>query len=370
MIKLFLFLLAILTLPIVPDSVHARTHDWFYIEYDKPEKGAQVSDIYKPQEQGEVEKQWIQVVSDKTEDDVRHGVIGEHVEKEAEGEKPQKLISSEPFDEEAVKEHTEETTDEQERQKETKKELIDEEDSDKQTSEEDKKGEVTEESEEKENSAGFEEDEYLDDEFEAELDEELEEATIWDPISPFNYGMFVINDKLYFWFFKPLAQGWSFIIPELGRIGIQNVFNNVSFPLRFFNNLFQGKVKRSGIELSRFLINTTVGVVGIWDPAKRLFGLQPYIEDFGQTLGVWGMGHGFYLTCPLVGPLTVRDGLGKIPDTVLDPLTFIPFVGWVKQINETSLKIGDYEALKEASLDPYIAVRNAYVQHRNALTAE
>jgi phospholipid-binding lipoprotein MlaA len=384
--KLFSFLLIMLILTFVPDFVNARTHNWYYIEYNELATAAQVSDIYKPEERNESTKVRICLTSEKEASyHTLAEVIGEQADSEAEDK--DELTPSETFDEKTIRESVDNPLNEQSGQEETEDGLTEEErkgeTKDTQTTEEDKekglsKDEMGEKEEEgsvnkpeageelDEETAGFEEDEFLDE----EIDEELEQATVSDPIKPFNYAMFVVNDKLYFFFFKPLAQGWGFIVPELGRIGVQNVFNNVAFPVRFFNNLFQAKLKRSGIELSRFLINTTVGIVGIFDPAKRWFGLQPYIEDFGQTLGVWGLGHGFYITCPFVGPLTVRDGLGRIPDMALDPLTYIPFIGWLKKINETSLKIGDYEALKEASLDPYIAVRNAYIQHRNALTAE
>lgn len=399
--RLFLLSVVALVLLFISTAAVASTHNWYYIDNQGNVHEAQESDMHTLHEWGEEVSGWVLVVSELTEDELRSGVITEQVEKEPNGRKPKALKPEDLFEEEPVhqkKHEKEEKEFKEESQQEGNKEEedpfdddsgaeLEQEESADETDDfaddeedpfDDDSGEELEKEEDAaeaddyaddEEAAAAEEDPF-DDEFDDELEEELEQATVADPLSPFNYAMFVVNDKLYFFFFKPLAQGWGFILPEIVRVGIQNLFNNVAFPVRFFNNLFQGKVKRSGIELSRFLINTTVGIVGILDPAKRLFDLNPYIEDFGQTLGVWGMGHGFYLTCPLVGPLTLRDGLGRIPDTVLDPLTFIPFIGWVKTINETSLKIGDYEALKEASLDPYVAVRNAYVQHRNALTAE
>lgn len=211
----------------------------------------------------------------------------------------------------------------------------------------------------------------LEDEFEEEIEEGEEIGPIIaDPIIGFNRSMFGFNDKLYFWVLKPASKGWGFIIPERGRIGVRNFFDNLAMPVRFFNCLFQAKFVGAGSEISRFVINTTVGIIGIFDPAKKWLGLETYEEDFGQTLGVWGLGNGFYINFPFAGPLTVRDGIGKIPDMALNPATFIPGAGIVKTINETSLRIGEYEDLKEASLDPYIAIRNAYVQHRQALVEE
>ncbi|HLC17129.1 MAG TPA: VacJ family lipoprotein [Thermodesulfovibrionia bacterium] len=209
--------------------------------------------------------------------------------------------------------------------------------------------------------------ELLEGEFGEETPEEAEQAgdIISDPIIGFNRSMFGFNDKLYFWVLKPAARGWS-VIPEKGRIGVRNFFDNLGWPVRFFNCLFQAKFKGAGSEISRFFVNTTVGIVGVFDPAKKWLHLETYEEDFGQTLGVWGMGNWFYLNIPFVGPLTVRDGIGTIPDMALNPVTFIPGAGIVQTINTTSLKIGEYEDFKESSLDPYIAIRNAYVQHRQS----
>jgi phospholipid-binding lipoprotein MlaA len=209
--------------------------------------------------------------------------------------------------------------------------------------------------------------ELLEGEFGEEVQEEEETGEIIaDPIIGFNRDMFGFNDKLYFWVLKPVSRGWGFIIPERGRIGVRNFFDNLGWPVRFFNCLFQAKFEGAGSEISRFFVNTTVGIVGIFDPAKKWLHLKSYEEDFGQTLGVWGMGNWFYINFPFVGPLTVRDGIGKIPDMALNPVTFIPGGGIVQTINTTSLKIGEYEDFKESSLDPYIAIRNAYVQNRQS----
>ena len=210
----------------------------------------------------------------------------------------------------------------------------------------------------------------MEDELEEDIAAEEVGPIIADPIIGFNHTMFGFNDKLYFWVLRPVSNGWGFIIPERGRIGVRNFFDNLAMPVRFFNCLFQAKFIGAGSEISRFVINTTVGIIGIFDPAKKWLGLQTYEEDFGQTLGVWGMGNWFYINFPFVGPLTARDGIGKIPDMALNPATFIPGAGIIKTINNTSLKIGEYEDLKEASLDPYIAIRNAYVQHRQAMVEE
>lgn len=203
------------------------------------------------------------------------------------------------------------------------------------------------------------------------MNEELAPG-IYDPLEPVNRVFFVFNDKLYFWFLKPVAQGYKVVIPKPARIGVRNFFSNLLFPIRFVNNVLQGKFKKSGVEAGRFLMNTTMGVVGFGDPAKSRFGLAAYKEDFGQTLGVYGMGELIYICWPLLGPSNVRDTIGLAGDYVLNPLTYLAksdavagvAVGAESRINDISLSIGEYEGFVEQSFDPYIAVRDAYQQHR------
>lgn len=201
-------------------------------------------------------------------------------------------------------------------------------------------------------------------------DKYAQNVTISDPIEPWNRAMYKFNDKFYFWVLKPVAKGYSFIIAEPGRVAIHNIYDNAREPISIVNNFLQLKVKQAGIEFSRFLINTTIGIAGIWDPAKKWCHLKPYPEDLGQTLGYYGLGYGFYIVWPFLGPSSVRDSIGYGGDLFLNPLDYInPFyvpyaIEVHRTVNETSLHIGDYEALKKAALDPYLAMRNAYAQHR------
>ena len=156
-----------------------------------------------------------------------------------------------------------------------------------------------------------------------------------------------------------------------------NVFYNIRFPVRFINCLLQGKAKKASFEFDQFFINTTVGVLGLVNVAANYPHLQPSNEDLGQTFAVWGIGDGFYLMLPFFGPSSVRDGLGRVGDTFLDPIWWLFDDIWVslgiragEAVNDTSLRIGEYEALKEAALDPYVMIRNAYVQNRKKLIAE
>jgi phospholipid-binding lipoprotein MlaA len=137
----------------------------------------------------------------------------------------------------------------------------------------------------------------------------------------------------------------------------------------------QANPKCAGTETLRFVLNTTIGVAGLFDPAKKRFNLEKQDKDFGQTLGIWGMGPVFYIDLPILGPSSLRDGLGYAVDTALNPQTyltiysvtagFISTGGWVlDKVNEASLTLGEYEDLKKAALDPYIALREAYHQYR------
>jgi phospholipid-binding lipoprotein MlaA len=204
-------------------------------------------------------------------------------------------------------------------------------------------------------------------------DEEMEQQpiTIADPLEPFNRAMFQFNDKLYFWVLKPVAQGYNKIMPEGVRISVRNFFSNVTFPIRFVNCLLQANFDGAAIELSRFTVNTLLGIGGLFDPASsKEMKLVKQDEDFGQTLGVYGVGQGIFLTWPFLGPSTPRDTVGSVGDWFLDPATYLtpwyaPYgVKTYDRVNEVSLRIGDYEALKEAAIDPYLALRDAYLQYR------
>jgi phospholipid-binding lipoprotein MlaA len=212
-----------------------------------------------------------------------------------------------------------------------------------------------------------EKDEFLD-EFESEFEEKA--VTVADPLSFWNRAMFHFNDKLYFWFLKPVAKGYKVVIPGVVRTGVRNFFSNIYTPIRLTSCVLQGKVKAGGTELVRFVVNSTIGIAGVADPAKKYLKLDISDEDFGQTLGAYGIGNGFYLVWPLLGPSTLRDSVGMVGDRFLNPITYVKPVEasvaiWsFDKINETSLHIGDYESIKEAAVEPYEAFRDAYIQYR------
>lgn len=193
---------------------------------------------------------------------------------------------------------------------------------------------------------------------------------IADPLEPVNRALFAFNDKAYFWVLKPVAKGYQAVVPEGARVSVRNFFSNLGTPIRLANNALQGKLKGAGTELLRFVINSTIGMAGFFDPARTGFHIEKRDEDLGQTFGRYGLGQGFYIVWPLLGPSSARDTAGSVGDLFLDPLTYIkdPWaeagVRTYKGENELSLTIGDYEDLKRSALDPYVAVRDAYVQNR------
>ncbi len=211
----------------------------------------------------------------------------------------------------------------------------------------------------------------IDDDF-VLLEEKLieEKIEVADPLEPVNRIMFGLNDILYFWVAKPILGVYKGIIPEPARVGIRNFFNNVSTPIRLVNCLLQGKNDGANTELRRFAINTTAGVLGFGDPARDQHGLELVKEDLGQTLAVYGFDEGFYIVWPLFGPSTARDSVGMVGDQFLNPLRYVDprevSIGTsiVKGVNAGSFQIGTYEEFKEAAFEPYIAMREFYIQYR------
>lgn len=205
------------------------------------------------------------------------------------------------------------------------------------------------------------------------FDKEFEEqqVRVADPISFWNRGMFHFNDKLYFWVLKPLARGYKAVTPHFFRKGIKNFFYNLFTPIRFVNCILQGKGNAASSEFIRFVLNTTVGVLGFGNPADRYPELNIADgEDLGQTFGKYGIGNGFYIVWPVLGPSTFRDSVGLAGDFFLNPLSYVDpleaelAIKGFEIVNRTSFHIGKYEALKESAIDPYVALRNSYLQYR------
>lgn len=211
----------------------------------------------------------------------------------------------------------------------------------------------------------------------------------YDPWEPMNTNIFEFNRQVDRFVLKPVAKGYNFITPDLVQVGVSNFFYNIRFAPRFLNNVFQGKVKGAGIELGRFLINSTVGIAGFFDVAKKIDLVTPE-EDLGQTLGFYGVKPGPYLVVPFLPPFTVRDFAGYVGDVFLNPINWLvaPIievnnvpsviarhnrltssliqtgsrVGEI--VNERSRNLEKFQGVEEATLDLYTAVRNAYLQKR------
>ena len=204
------------------------------------------------------------------------------------------------------------------------------------------------------------------------LEEEYAEQMVEvpDPLEPFNRVMFNVNDALYFWIVKPGSEIYAGVVPEPARISISNFFSNLTTPASLLNCLLQGKGEAADTELRRFAINTTCGILGFGDPAMDQYGLEPVREDLGQTLAVYGFGDGFYLVLPLLGPSNARDGIGRLGDWFLNPVSYVEpteaayGITAFRYTNSSSLRLGEYESFKSMTVEPYIAMRRTYAQYR------
>ncbi|MDR0577359.1 MAG: VacJ family lipoprotein [Candidatus Accumulibacter sp.] len=191
-----------------------------------------------------------------------------------------------------------------------------------------------------------------------------------DPFEGFNRAMFSINEGLDV-VAKPVAQGYEAIVPGPVRTGIGNFFGNIADVWIAINNLLQGKITEGASDVGRVLVNSTVGIAGLIDVASSL-GLEKHAEDFGQTLGRWGVGEGPYLYWPILGPRNVRDTFGFVVDASVDPLSRVHDVPTRNTL--TGVRFVDVRAsllpadkvVEEAAFDKYSYIRNAYFQMRRS----
>lgn len=203
-------------------------------------------------------------------------------------------------------------------------------------------------------------------------DEEVGEIS--DPLEPLNRLFFDFNDVVYEYLLSPVADGYIWLVPRDLRECFGNFFFNLASPVRFVNSILQGEFRQSGEVLSRFLINSTIGVYGLVDIAYLEFDMEPNTADFGQTLGRWGVGNGVYICWPFVGPSSVRDSVGLVFDAYTHPVPYfhedrVLDVAYYasNRLNTLSLNRYIYDDLKRISLDPYVASRQAYYDYRQAL---
>jgi len=199
-------------------------------------------------------------------------------------------------------------------------------------------------------------------------DETVEE---WDPWEPFNEKTFWLNRQIDRFLLKPVAKGYNAALPDLVRGGIANMFDNLDVTRRLVNNILQLRFDGAGRELARFVINSTVGVAGLFDVAGHL-DITKSDRDTGQTLGIYGIAHGPYLVLPFLPPLTVRDFFGFVADEAMYPLSyFIPIganIGMtaVETISDRAATIDRYQGVEDTVVDLYGSVRDAYFQRRAA----
>lgn len=194
-----------------------------------------------------------------------------------------------------------------------------------------------------------------------------------DPLEGMNRAIFVFNDKLDRYVLKPVAKGYRFITPSFVRKGVSNFFSNLYDPANIVHNALQGKFGEATSDIGRFFLNTTVGILGLFDVATAL-GFDKHDEDLGQTLAVWGVGEGPYLVLPVLGPSTLRDGTAKVPDIYLYPPTYMEQrsaagkVLLVETVNRREQLLDASDILDQAAgEDPYVFVREAFRQRRQSL---
>lgn len=204
--------------------------------------------------------------------------------------------------------------------------------------------------------------------------EEQSTVSINDPLEPLNRAIFHFNDDVYKKLAKPLARTYAKIMPDRVERGISNAFVNIKFPSRFVSNVLQGRFGQASKETGKFVLNTTVGLGGVLRPSDNYESLQTTNEDIGQAFGRWGMGHGFYLVIPFMGPTSLRDVVGDYADDAVEPLK----TPWSQVDDDTlrlSLRVLEitnkmpalmelYDSMRRSSIDPYSSVRDAYAQRR------
>jgi phospholipid-binding lipoprotein MlaA len=190
-----------------------------------------------------------------------------------------------------------------------------------------------------------------------------------DPWERMNRGIFRFNEGADRWVVEPIAKGMDFVLPDPVERSIRKFFENSMIPIHFTNALLQFKPASAFEDLARFVVNTTIGVAGFFDPATQ-FGLEAHREDFGQTLGYWGVPPGPYLVLPIMGPSNPRDTVGLIADQAslvypwFVPLYVSSAIGVGEKLNRRSLALDSIAAERKAALDYYVAVRNAYMSYR------
>lgn len=217
------------------------------------------------------------------------------------------------------------------------------------------------------------------------FEDEYSQSSSFDPLSGYNRIMTKFNHTLYQNLFVPTFKGYDYIMPDPAQDAISNFFDNLIYPIRLVNNLLQFKFAAAGEETLRFIANTIIGFGGISDVATNVYGLKRHDEDFGQTLGHWGIGSGFPIVLPILGQTNLRDLVGMGGDFFINPLTYTNEVftddghkyfhlnlavkSW-QLINDGSKDPELYNKLTSGAIDLYTFIKDGYEQRRNALIQE
>lgn len=198
-------------------------------------------------------------------------------------------------------------------------------------------------------------------------------AEVYDPLETINRGIFKFNEGLDFILLKPIAKTYVFVVPEFGRQRVTNVLSNLGEPVNALNGFLQGNPERGFTSLWRFILNSTFGVLGVFDFAGENTELKKVSEDFGQTMGVYGWGSGAYLVLPIVGPSSTRDAFGLAVDVVSNPFNHVDSDEFVYGrmgatiVDSRARNLDFIDEIYANSVDPYATIRSAYLQRREAL---
>ena len=209
-----------------------------------------------------------------------------------------------------------------------------------------------------------------------DLDEYGESVQVFDPIQPVNRGFFWVNHQLYTFILKPVMKVYTTVLPKPVRKAVRNVYDNVEYPIRFTNRVLQWDLKNADLETRKFLLNSTAGIGGILRVSDKFASLADVPStDTGQTFAKWGIDHGPYLVLPVLGPRSARDTVGLAGDIALNPITYLSFAGIGEAValsittpNTTSnmeMRLNVYDAATRDAIDPYLSLRDAYIQSRN-----
>ena len=218
-----------------------------------------------------------------------------------------------------------------------------------------------------------------DDEMFDDFEDETQVEYITDPFSGYNRAITLFNDKLSIYVLTPVSKSYAYIFHKEIRSSVSKFYKNLYYPTRVVNNTLQGKFLNTLEETQRFILNSTVGVLGLFDPAKYYFDIEEHNEDFGQTLGYYGVGSGPHIVLPLFGPSNLRDLTGMFPDSYLSPIDYDERAWFTltdtpvlylsarayEEVNNFSLNIEQYEKIRKDAIDLYPYLRDVYEQYRD-----